>query len=190
MSAAPDRVPIRVEILPDPETSPVSSSGPVSSIQEAELTMAPELLERIWRPEMLERLARGYWDHLRRRSLGLFRVRYREHSREVVAARLLVMLRFRAPEYERGEEYGRVTWPVEDGLLVSRGGRGRGHLRIAVDRRGDRLLVRAEVANFYPFLRGSGRFARFGTWVYSQTQMRLHVRITRGYLRSLERLGA
>ncbi len=162
----------------------------MSSVQEAELRMQPELLERIWRPEMVEQLARGYWDYLRRRSFGLFRVAYGDDSRSVVAgSRRLVLLRFRAPVYERGDEFGRVTWPIERGLLVSAQGRGQGHLRIEADRRGERLKVRAEVANFYPFLRGSGAFARFGTWLYSQTQMRLHVRIMRGYLRSLERLG-
>jgi hypothetical protein len=43
------------------------------------------------------------------------------------------------------------------------------------------------VANFYPFLRGTGRLARIGAFVYAQTQLRVHVLVTRGYLRSLER---
>ena len=42
--------------------------------------------------------------------------------------------------------------------------------------------------NFYPWLRGSGRFARFGAWLYSQTQVRIHRRITVGFLRSLASL--
>ncbi|MGZ5374837.1 MAG: hypothetical protein ACXWEF_00150 [Solirubrobacterales bacterium] len=181
---------VRVRLLPEPEASPTGATGPVSSVQEAELTMPPELLERIWRPKMLESLARGYWEYLRRRSRGLFRVLYGEGSRSValLGRRRLVLLRFRAPSYETGEQFGRVTWPIESGLLVSRSGRGRGHLRIEADRQGPRLTVRAEVANFYPWLRGSGPFARLGTFVYSQTQVRLHVRITRGFLRSLEQL--
>jgi hypothetical protein len=67
-------------------------------------------------------------------------------------------------------------------------------LRIAVERcdptgsGSPRLLVSAEVANFYPWLRGAGRFARFGTWLYNQTQMRIHVLVTRGFLRSLAKL--
>ncbi len=43
------------------------------------------------------------------------------------------------------------------------------------------------VANFYPLLRGSGRLARIGAFLYAQTQLRIHVLVTRGYLRSLER---
>ncbi len=42
------------------------------------------------------------------------------------------------------------------------------------------------VANFYPFLRGSGWFARIGSFFYAQTQLRIHVLVTRGFLRSLE----
>ena len=49
------------------------------------------------------------------------------------------------------------------------------------------IRIRAVVANFYPLLRGSGWFARAGAFIYSQTQLRLHVLVTRGYLRSLER---
>ena len=47
------------------------------------------------------------------------------------------------------------------------------------------MRIRVEVRNFYPWLRGSGRFARFGAWLYSQTQVRIHRRITIGFLRSL-----
>ena len=46
----------------------------------------------------------------------------------------------------------------------------------------------AEVASFYPWLRGAGRFARFGVWLYNQTQMRMHVLVTHGFLRSLAKL--
>jgi hypothetical protein len=80
-------------------------------------------------------------------------------------------------------------------VLVTRGGRGRGYLRIDVRRLegaatggGARLHVKAEVANYYPSLRGSGRLARIGSVIYEQTQMRLHVRVTNGFLRSLEDL--
>jgi hypothetical protein len=37
-------------------------------------------------------------------------------------------------------------------------------------------------------LRGTGRFARFGTWLYSQTQLRIHILVTKGFLRSLDEL--
>jgi len=95
-----------------------------------------------------------------------------------------------------------VTWRIERGLLVAREGRGKGYLRIAVERLDDaetrasappppgrvRLRLEAAVANFYPWLRGTGWFARFGTWLYSQTQLRIHVLVTNGFLRSLARL--
>ena len=37
-------------------------------------------------------------------------------------------------------------------------------------------------------MRGSGRFARLGTWIYSQTQLRVHIVVTRGFLSSLDEL--
>ena len=78
-------------------------------------------------------------------------------------------------------------------MLVARAGRGRGYLRFDVRRLDPgpggeaRVRIRAVVANFYPLLRGSGRFARIGAFIYAQSQLRLHVLVTRGYLRSLER---
>ena len=49
------------------------------------------------------------------------------------------------------------------------------------------LDVALEVRNFYPWLRGGGRFARLGAWLYGQTQLRAHVLICNGFLRSLAR---
>ena len=50
-----------------------------------------------------------------------------------------------------------VTWPIDRGVLVAPNGRGRGFLRITVERPpeaavGDEVTVRvsSEVANFYP----------------------------------------
>jgi hypothetical protein len=101
-------------------------------------------------------------------------------------------LRFHSPEYELHESRGSVTWRIERGLLVARDGRDQGFLRLSVARidepaAGDRVQVRVqmEVRNFYPWLRGSGRFARVGVWLYSQTQQRIHRFVTRGFLRSL-----
>ncbi len=174
----------------------MSQTGAVASVQEAELTLAPGLLDRIWSPENLERLARGYWRHLRRVTLGLVRVVYGEDSRSVVLLwRRLVLLRFRAPEYEVGADRAGVTWRIARGVLVAPEGSDRGFLRIAVERApgdehqdGDqRVLVRLEVRNFYPWLRGSGRFARFGAWLYGQTQLRIHRLVCNAFLRSLGR---
>ena len=185
---------IQVRVLPDPERGPVTPDGPLRSVQEAELALETEQLEDLWRPEMLERLARGYWRYLNRISLGLLRVVYSGVTRSVVLiSPRLDLLRFRDPSYDTGPGFGRVTWTIERGVLVARAGRGRGYLRFDVRRLDPgpggeaRIGIRAVVANFYPFLRGSGRFARLGAVIYAHTQLRLHVLVTRGYLRSLER---
>ena len=70
-----------------------------------------------------------------------------------------------------------------------RRGRGRGYLEIDVQRHppgsdGRAILhVEVEVANFYPSL-ASG----IGNWFYANTQSRIHVIVTHGFLRSLARL--
>ncbi|MDP9227895.1 MAG: hypothetical protein M3M99_02445 [Actinomycetota bacterium] len=201
MGAVPDAElepgsgPLKVRLLPDPERGPVTADGPLRSVQEAELTVPTGQLAELWHPETLERLARAYWRYLSRISLGLLRVVYAGSSRSIVLlSPKLELLRFRGPQLDTGPGFGRVTWSIERGVLVSRSGRGRGYLRFDVrridgpDQGGEaRIRVRASVANFYPFLRGSGRLTRPGAWLYSQTQLRLHVLITRGFLRSLER---
>ena len=107
-----------VRILPDPEEGPVTPSGPLRSVQAAEVTMPPAALERLWRPATLERLARAYWRYLGRISLGLLKVGYSETGRFVVLGwRRLVLLRFRPPEFDMGPGFGRVTWPIERGLV-------------------------------------------------------------------------
>jgi hypothetical protein len=189
-----------VELLPEPEEKRVATTGAVSSIQEAELSIPHQTLDRLRGPDNLERLARGYWLHLRRVSRGLVRVVYAEEYRTVVlAVPWLRLLRFRAPEYEASVASASVTWRIDRGLLVATEGRGSGWLRIEIrpggagdgspfledDEARDRIRVRVEVRNFYPWLRGSGRFARFGAWLYSRTQLRIHRRITIGFLRSL-----
>ena len=101
--------------------------------------------------------------------------------------RPLVLLRFHAPEYDISDERGIVQWRIQDGLLVSK--RNEGYLEIDVkrmesDRQGyARVHVEVEVANFYPAL--STFIAR---WVYVNTQSRIHVLVTHGFLRSLARL--
>lgn len=177
-----------MRLLAERQSRPVGPIGPLGSVQEAEITLSPGLLERLWRAEQLEWLARAYWDYLGRVSLGLLRVAYGPGSRSVVLIhRRLVLLRFRAPLYETGLDFAQVTWPIERGLLVAT--RGRGHLRIRVRRLAeDKALVQAEVENFYPLLRGSGPFARLGARLYAATQLRLHVLVTRGFLRSLAEL--
>ena len=48
--------------------------------------------------------------------------------------------------------------------------------------------VSSEVANFYPALGGWGWFARIGARIYRYTQLKIHVIVTNGFLRSLARL--
>lgn len=181
----------QVLVLPERDRSPIAPEGAVQSAQEAIVRVPPETLERLWKPEVLERLARAYWRFLSRISLGLIRVVYAQDSRTVVLlTRHLPLLRFGAPEYETGPDAASVTWPIGRGLLVAGEGRDRGFLRIAVRRRDapGELHVAVEVRNFYPWLRGRGRFARFGAWLYGQTQVRIHRLVTFGFLRSLARL--
>ncbi|MGI9019817.1 MAG: hypothetical protein ACR2G3_03815 [Solirubrobacterales bacterium] len=183
-----------VRLLPERrEAAP--ARGPARSLQEADLELPAELLDELWRPEYLERLAHAYWRYLRRISLGLLRVIYEPTARSIVlVGRPLVLLRFRAPEYVTPPGMGQVTWPIERGVLVTPEGRGRGYLRIKVRRlegaREGRAVVRvsSEVANFYPLLRFGGPLARLGARFYSATQLRIHVWVTHGFLRSLARL--
>jgi hypothetical protein len=190
-----DRAAPAIRIVDEPVSEPIPATGAVSSVQQAEIELPREVLERLWRPEYLERLARAYWRYLNRISLGLLRVVYEPDARTVVlVVRSFALLRFRAPEYETKKSQASVTWRIQRGLLVAKEGRGRGFLRIAVRRQdgrsadSTRLRLSAEVRNFYPWVRGSGRFARFGTWLYSKTQLRMHVLLTHGFLRSLARL--
>jgi hypothetical protein len=169
--------------------------GPVTSKQEAEITLPRHELDRIWSPEYLERLARTYWRWLSKISLGLLRIVYSPDSRRIVfLTPPFTLLRFYAPEYETEPNCGVVTWRIDRGLLVAPPGRGNGWLRIKVTRPagadGDEITVRvsSEVANFYPALGGWGWFARIGAKFYRYTQLAIHVVVTNGFLRSLAKL--
>ena len=165
--------------------------GAVRSIQAADLTMPAAELDAIWSPMHLERLARTYWKYLSRVTLGLIRVAYTPTERAVVLiARPLVLLRFRAPEYFMDDEHGVVRWRIRDGILVaSEGHEGDGYLEIDIRRLAEaapgraRLHVEVEIASFYPAI--AFRIAR---WVYANTQSRIHVLVTHGFLRSLAKL--
>jgi hypothetical protein len=185
------QTPAQVLLLPERERSPVAPEGAVHSVQEAIARVPPETLAEVWKPQYLERLARAYWRYLSRISLGLIRVAYADDSRTVVLlSRHLPLLRFGPPEYETEADAASVTWRIQRGLLVAREGRDEGFLRISVRRRDapGELHLSVEVRNFYPWLRGRGRFARFGAWLYGQTQVRIHRLVTFGFLRSLARL--
>jgi hypothetical protein len=166
----------------------MDKGGAVRSIQAANVDMPDAELDRFWNAMHLERLARTYWKYLSRVTLGLIRVTYTESERSVVLiGRPFVLLRFHAPDYELTSNRGIVRWRIKDGLLVSRPHEG--YLEIDVkrmesDRQGyGRVHVEVEVANFYPAI--ATWVAR---WFYKQTQSRIHVLVTHGFLRSLAKL--
>jgi hypothetical protein len=170
----------------------VPRTGAVESVQEGELTL-DEPASHVVSRSFLEWAARTYWRLITRSTLGLIRVVDDGVDQCVVLlVRPLVLLRFHAPEYEVSERQGSVTWRIKRGILVSGEGRDKGSLRFAISAAGSpdgraRVNVSIEVQNFYPWLRGSGPFARVGVWVYAQTQQRIHRAVTRGFL---ERLAA
>lgn len=180
-----------VELLPETNLAPVTPDGAVNSTQEARATLPERVFEQVWRTENLERLARAYWRYLSKVSLGLIRVVYAQDSRTVVlVSKRLPLLRFQAPEYETEPDAGCVTWRIDRGLLVAREGRGQGFLRIVARKLPEpgQLHLSVSVESFYPYIRGRGRFARLGAWLYGQTQVRIHRFVTFGFLRSLANL--
>jgi hypothetical protein len=184
----------RVNILGKPQNSS-ATDGSVTTKQVADITLPRAELDRIWNAEYLERLARTYWRFLTRMSLGILRIKYGPDSREVVViGRPFTLLTFHAPEYDTEADRGTVTWRIHKGLLVAPMGRGKGYLRISVERRedsdGDLLTARvsSEVANFYPMLGGWGWFKKIGALIYRITQLRIHAIVTDAFFRSLARL--
>jgi hypothetical protein len=187
----------RVHIVGKPQNSS-GEDGSVTSKQVADIYLPESELDRIWNIEYLERLARTYWRFLTRVSLGLIRVKYTPESREIVLlTRPFKLLTFKAPEYETESRLGRVTWRIDRGFLVAPRGRGKGYLRIEVERREDWsdgpggmqvARVSSEVGNFYPLIAGWGWFAKIGRVVYRITQLFIHVIVTEAFFRSLARL--
>jgi hypothetical protein len=185
------RAPTAARVLGVPTNDTATDSdGAVRSIQGADLVMPATALDRIWNPMHLERLARTYWRFLSRATLGLVRVVYTETTRSVVLLfPFLPLLRFQAPEYRMDGTRGIVRWAIDDGLLVARPGHG--HLLIDLQRCGaepghqgcQRVHVEVEVAAFYPAIA-----SRISRWLYENTQSRIHVFVTHGFLRSLARL--
>jgi hypothetical protein len=176
-------------VIADPEQHTVMDErGAVRSIQAANVDMPEQELQALWKPMNLERLARTYWKYLSRVTFGIIRVTYTEDERAVVLiGHPLVLLRFCAPEYDFSSRRGIVQWRIQDGLLVSK--RNEGYLEIDVkrmqsDRQGyGRVHVEVEVANFYPTIA-----AWVARWFYVNTQSRVHVLVTHGFLRSLAKL--
>jgi hypothetical protein len=187
------RRPARSVIVSPRKSTVIQRDGAVRSVQSAVLTMASTDLERIWTPANLENLARTYWRFLSRVTLGFIRVKYTADSRSVVfLGRPLTLLRFGAPEYTIEDDHGAVRWPIRDGLLVARAGRGCGFLALDLRREPqgqaatasqEDLLIEVEVANFYPSIS-----VGFSEPVYEMTQSAVHVLVTHAFLRSLAKL--
>jgi hypothetical protein len=175
-------------VINDPEEhTTIDGSGAVRSVQGADVDIPEEELTKLWTISSLERLARTYWWYLSRVTLGLVRVHYREDERAVVLLRRpFVLLRFHPPEYDTSSDHGVVRWRIRDGLLVAR--KDDGYLEIDVKRCPParpgygRLHIEVEVANFYPAL------AQPFKWFYVNTQSRIHVIVTHGFLKRLARL--
>jgi hypothetical protein len=186
----PKRVAHALIVTADEHTTADDDYG-VRSVQEADLILPTTELERIWNPMYLERLARTYWRWLTRATLGVVRIDYQPHARQVKAFGLIPLLTFQEPEYEMDAERGIVRWRIERGILVARQGRGgKGYLEIEIHRRPSRdyegssiAHVEVEVANFYPAIAHS-----ISRWLYENTQSRVHVIVTHGFLRNLARL--
>ncbi len=178
-------------IVTPSEHTTTDDAGAVRSVQCADLLLPDEAIEAIWDPMHLERLARTYWRFLTRATLWTVRVHYREDGRDIKFLGLIPLLSFQAPEYEMSGTRGIVRWRIQKGFLVARPGReGDGYLEIDVQRRDapndpkyEIVHVEVEVANFYPMLASS-----IGRWFYENTQSRIHVIVTHGFLRSLARL--
>ncbi len=184
------RHPAQSVIVSPRRSTVIARDGAVRSVQSAVLTMRERDLDRIWTPANLENLARTYWRFLSRVTLNLIRIKYTADSRYVVLlGRPLTLLRFDAPEYTIDDDHGAVRWPIRDGLLVARAGRGCGFLALDVRREPPRpdgledLLIEVEVANFYPSIS-----VGFSEPVYEMTQSAIHVLVTHAFLRSLAKL--
>ncbi|MCW3016995.1 MAG: NAD-dependent epimerase/dehydratase family protein [Solirubrobacterales bacterium] len=187
----PHKAVIRGAVMHHPtDDTTVGADGSVRSVQSADIDLPLDALGELWTPATLERLARTYWAFLSSCTLGLIRMQYRDTGRDIVLLRRpFVLLSFKVPEYEMNSGRGIVRWPIEKGILVARAGRERdGYLEIDVRRVGqtqpglERVNVEVEVANFYPQV--AHWLSKF---VYTNTQSRIHVLVTYGFLRRLLR---
>jgi hypothetical protein len=178
-------------VIRDPtDDTRIDANGAVRSVQGADIVLSDALFGELWTPATLERLARTYWSYLTYVTLGLIRVKYTEGERYVcLLFKPFKLLTFQAPEYETEADRGVVRWRIDKGLLVaSRGRGGDGFLEIEVRRLDcdepgkERINVEVEVANFYPQIA-----SRLGRFLYTNTQSRIHVLVTHGFLRRLAR---
>ena len=164
---------MRVLRKADDSTTMDPQTGAVRSVQSAEVVLPADRIDSLWSPLYLERLARTYWRFLSRATLGMIRVVYSDRERAVcLITRRLPLLTFHAPEYEMDGARGVVRWRIASGVLVARRGHeGDGYLEIDVQRRP-----------------AAAAGSTIGRWYYANTQSRIHVLVTHGFLRSLAKL--
>lgn len=164
-----------------PVTTTLDAAGAARSVQAAELVVADDLAE----PAGMQRVACGYWRHLRRATLGLTRSHPRPATDGHVLALLappLALMTFGAPRFGPGE----VCWSIEGGLLAARPG---GELQVTLRPRGPaapgrmRVHAEVEVRGYHPAIA-----ATIAPWAYLAIQARVHVCVTHGFLRSLREL--
>jgi hypothetical protein len=167
----------------------MDANGAVRSVQGADIIMPSEVLDDIWDAPHLERLARTYWSFLSTCTLGAIKVQYTDGERYVKLFRTIPLLTFQEPEYEIDEQHGLVRWPIAKGVLVQRRAHGGdGYLQIEVRKLPSpepgkaAINVEVTVANFYPQVASA-----LSTFVYTNTQSRIHVIVTHGFLRRLVR---
>jgi hypothetical protein len=173
---------------PTDDTGIDPRTGAVRSVQGADIILPEDALAGLWNPEHLERLARTYWSSLTRFTFGLVNVGYSETERWVYLLNPRVrLLTMQKPEYEMSADRGIVRWRIEKGLLVAANGRGGdGYLEIDVARfdypdwNKARIHIEIEVANFYPQIA-----SKLGSWLYVNTQSRIHVIACHFFLRQL-----
>jgi hypothetical protein len=164
-----------------------TESVPVRSVQEARLGAADGELDL----RAAERMPEAYWRYLRRRFVGVIRaVDAPERPAIVLLTRRLPLLRFGATRAESGEGVARVSLAIEGGLLLARAGKWRGVLSFELaapppdaEQRG--VIARGIVDGYQPRLCAPGPLLGTRTWIYAKTQLRLHVAVMRGFLRSL-----
>lgn len=182
------RPPAGVTVTTPTDDTTIDADGAVRSVQGADIELPDRALDDLWTPYMLERLARTYWSFMTACTLGLVRMHYTPGKRSVcLLGPPLRLLTFDPPEYEVDGQRGVVRWRIRRGLLVAQEGRdSSGYLELEVARRpaprpGTSCIhVEVEIANFYPQIA-----SRLGQWLYAQTQSRVHVVLSHGFLRRI-----
>lgn len=182
------RPPAGVTVTTPTDDTRTDADGAVHSVQGADIELPEQALDDLWTPYMLERLARTYWSFMTACTFGLVRMHYTPGRRSVcLLGPPLRLLTFDPPEYEVDDRRGVVRWRIRRGLLVAQEGHdGTGYLELEVTRRPDPrpgtscIHVEVEIANFYPQIA-----SRLGQWLYAQTQSRIHVVLSYGFLRRI-----